>query len=225
MDSLYTIYMKSKRQINQELLVINAMFPSTKSELNWETPFQLLVAVMLSAQSTDKQVNKVTDHLFQIIKNPNDILDIWLDNLKQKISSIWLYITKANNIYKTSWLLRKENNYIVPNQVESLLKLPWVGVKTAKVITHQLFWSSDIAVDTHVHRVSNRLAWVTTKTPIQTSKLLETLVYDTNKKLAHHSLVLFWRYHCKARKPLCESCPLKAKCIYYINEILKWKNN
>lgn len=217
--------MKSKRQINQELLIINQIFPSQKSELNWETPFQLLVAVILSAQCTDKQVNKVTNNLFQIIKNPKDILDLWLDNLRLALKSIWFYNAKANNIYKTSWLLRKENHYKIPRQVENLLKLPWVGVKTAKVITHQLFWSSDIAVDTHVHRVSNRLAWVTTKTPIQTSKLLETLVYDTNKKLAHHSLVLFWRYHCKARKPLCESCPLKKNCLYCFKDISKWKNN
>lgn len=208
--------MKTKKQINEELMVIHHLFPSNQTELIRKTPFQLLVAVILSAQSTDKQVNKVTSTLFQHISYPQDILVLGEDTLKDQIRSLGLYITKAHNIYKMSWqLLSEKYKWVIPRRIEELTQLAWVGIKTAKVVAHQLYGEPYIAVDTHVHRVCQRLWWVKSKTPEQTSKLIEWLIYDTNKYLAHHALILFGRYHCKARNPLCEACPLQKYCTYF----------
>lgn len=228
---------KTKKYINQELVIIHSLFPSDTTELHRETPFQLLVAVILSAQCTDKQVNKVTSVLFQIIESPQDIIALWLEALMKAIQSIGFYRAKAGYIYKTSQLLAdnifhsniltnskesiyyKRYGYLVPRSTNLLTKLPWVGIKTAKVVSHVLYWSWEIGVDTHVHRVCNRLARVQTKTPEQTSKLLETLIYHKYKTIAHHSIVLFGRYHCTARNPRCKDCPLQKNCLYYQNTI------
>lgn len=212
--------MKTKKQINSELLTIHWLYPSDQTELTRETPFQLLIAVVMSAQTTDKQVNKVTSKLFQIIKYPQDIIDLWEDKLKDMIKSIGFFNNKAKNIYKLSEQLSSEEYWwTIPNTVEELVKLAWVGIKTAKVVAHQLYGAKHIAVDTHVHRVCNRLGRVNTKNPEQTNKKLEWLIYDKNIYLAHHCLILFGRYLCKARKPECQKCPLQQNCIYY------YKNN
>lgn len=233
--------MKTKKQINAELLLIHELFPSNQTELYRQTPFQLLVAVMLSAQTTDKQVNKVTTKLFQTIKNPQHIINLWEEELMQTIKSLGFYKTKAKHIFQTAHILihldiirrrltikekklLDKEGYCIPQSLDELVKLPWVGIKTAKVVAHQLYWSLDIGVDTHVHRVSNRLGRVATKVPEQTSKLLEWLIYHKLKKIAHHSLVLFGRYHCKAIKPLCNHCPLSQWCVYYTRLILDQKN-
>ena len=216
--------MKTKKQINQELMIIHGLFPSNTTELIRETPFQLLIAVVLSAQSTDKQVNKITSVLFQIIKNPQDIIELGLDKLKEAIKSIGFFNNKAKNILTLSGQLLNEYNGIIPSSLAELVKLAGVGEKTAKVVMHQLYEGQYIAVDTHVHRVANRLWWVETKTPEQTSKLIEGLVYKENIYLAHHALILFWRYKCKAVRPLCESCPLQKNCIYF-NTVMKFKLN
>ena len=176
----------------------------------------MLIAVVLSAQCTDKQVNKVTSKLFQIIKYPQDILDLWEDNLKEQIRSIGFYNMKSKNIYKLSHqLLSSTFKWDIPNSIDKLITLAWVGEKTAKVVSHQLFWTNYIAVDTHVHRVCNRLGRVTTKLPEQTSKVIEWLIYKENIYLAHHSIILFGRYLCKARKPECERCPLQWTCNFF----------
>lgn len=214
--------MKTKKQINQELMVIHELFPSNTTELARETPFQLLIAVVLSAQSTDKQVNKITSVLFQVIKNPQDILDLGLDKLKEYIRSIGFFNNKAKNIITLSGQLLNEYNGIIPSSLQELVKLAWVGEKTAKVVSHQIYGWQYIAVDTHVHRVSNRLWRVRTKTPEQTSKLIEGIMYKKNIYLAHHALILFGRYQCKAAKPLCEKCPLQKNCIYF-NTAMKAK--
>jgi endonuclease III len=216
--------MKSKKQINYELLVIHWLYPSDQTELHRETPFQLLIAVVLSAQTTDKQVNKVISILFQIIKHPQDIIDLWENNLKEIIKSIWFFNNKAKNIYTLSWQLLSENYWWnIPNDIRELVKFPWVGIKTAKVVTHQLYGANYIAVDTHVHRVCNRLGWVSTTNPEQTNKHIEWLFYKTNIYLAHHCIILFGRYLCKARKPDCDKCPLYENCIYYKQQAV-WKN-
>jgi endonuclease-3 len=174
------------------------------------------VAVILSAQSTDKQVNKVTWKLFQSIFYPEDILLLWEDKLKKEIKSIGLNKIKAHNIVTMSWqLLSKTYRWVIPKEVNELMKLAGVGLKTAKVVAHQLYGALEIAVDTHIHRVCNRLWRVHTKTPEQTSKALEILIYKKNIYLAHHSLILFGRYQCKAKKPLCEQCPLQKNCSYF----------
>jgi endonuclease-3 len=213
--------MKTKKQINSELLVIHWLYPSDQTELHRETPFQLLIAVVLSAQTTDKQVNKVTTTLFQTIRDPQDILDLWEDNLRDMIKSIGFFNNKAKNIYRLSLqLLSEEHRWVIPNTVEELVHLAWVGIKTAKVVAHQLYGANYIAVDTHVHRVCNRLGRLNTNSPDQTNKVLEWLIYDKNIYLAHHCLILFGRYLCKARKPDCESCPLQQHCVYYFKHNL-----
>jgi len=214
---------------------LKKLFPNPKTELNYSTPFQLMVAVILSAQTTDKQVNKVTDNLFKIIKKPEDIVKLWEYKLTESIKSIWLYKWKAKNIFALSKILSSKNYssgfedtksklvinifkkywYYISDQIDELKKLPWVWEKTAKVIAHVLYNALVIAVDTHVHRVANRLWLVKTQTPEQTSKLLEKVIPDSYKDSSHHSLVLFWRYNCIARKPKCEGCELKKICVYY----------
>lgn len=208
--------MKTKKQINSELLVIHWLYPSDQTELHRGTPFQLLIAVILSAQTTDKQVNKVTSTLFQIVHNPQDILNLWEDNLRNMIKSIGFFNNKSKNIHKVSWQLLSEKYWwAIPNTVEELIQLAWVGIKTAKVVAHQLYGAKYIAVDTHVHRVCNRLGRLRTTNPEQTNKILEWLIYDKNTYLAHHCLILFGRYLCKARKPDCEKCPLQKSCSFF----------
>lgn len=194
----------------------------SKTELNYSTNFQLLVAVMLSAQTTDKQVNKVTDKLFLKIREPKDVLELWFEKFRNAIKSIWLYNGKAKNIWATSnLLLDQDEKFGKYNSVKSLQELPWVWEKTAKVVAYVLFGEKVIAVDTHVHRVTNRLGIVDTKTPEQTSKIIERKVPDKYKDTAHHALVLFGRYKCIARKPLCEDCAFVEVCKYYKKTLKK----
>lgn len=212
---------------------LNWLFPDAKTELHYSTPFQLVVAVILSAQTTDKQVNKVTEKIFKKIKTPQDITTLWLNNLKKSINSIWLYNGKASNIYKLSTIIQdqtilktlaikklniqKEDSktYYLPLEINDLQKLPWIGEKTAKVVAHILYNAPVIAVDTHVHRVTNRLWLVSTKTAEQTSKLLENIIPKKYKLIAHHCLILFWRYYCTARNPKCMDCKLQKICKRY----------
>ena len=193
---------------------LEQFFPNADTELNYETPFQLLVAVILSAQTTDKQVNKVTATLFQTIKQPEDVLKLGHPAFEQAIKSIGLYKGKAKNIYQTSELLVEKKGKIPKTEAE-LVKLPGVWEKTAKVVLHVLYKKPVIAVDTHVHRVCNRLGIVDTKTPLQTSKLLETLIPKKYKQIAHHCIILFGRYYCTARNPKCAQCKLNQICPYF----------
>ena len=206
------------------------LFPNPDTELNFETPFQLLVAVMLSAQTTDRQVNVVTDKLFLKVKNPNDVLRFSEENLAKQVSSINYYKMKAKHIRETAKklielaknegksLTKNEKEYLdkywyyLPESIEWLTQLPWVGEKTAKVILYVRYHHNIIAVDTHVHRVANRLWIVKTKEPLETSKEIEKAVPKKWKRIAHHSLILFGRYYCTAKKPKCENCVLKGFC-------------
>lgn len=195
---------------------LEQLFPNANTELNYETPFQLLVAVILSAQTTDKQVNKVTATLFQTIKQPEDVLKLGHPAFEQAIKSIGLYKGKAKNIYQTSQLLVAKKGKI-PKTESELMKFPGVGEKTAKVVLHVLYKKPVIAVDTHVHRVCNRLGIVDTTTPLQTSKLLETLIPKKYKQIAHHCIILFGRYYCTARNPKCAQCKLNQICPYFMS--------
>lgn len=196
---------------------LQGLFPNAETELNYETPFQLLVAVILSAQTTDKQVNKVTATLFTKIKKPEDILSLGLEKFEQAIRSIGLYKSKAKHIVQTSKLLAEKGGKI-PNTEKELIQLPWVGEKTAKVILHVLYKQPVIAVDTHVHRVCNRLGIVKTNTPLQTSKLLENKIPKEYKAIAHHCIILFGRYYCTARNPKCSECKLQKICPFFISQ-------
>lgn len=184
---------------------LQEMYPQNESELNWSTPRQLLVAVVLSAQTTDKQVNKVTSQFFNQIKTPYDTLSYSPENRYQLIKSVNYAPTKAKHLYQTAQLLttwKAAPDYTIPNTEQELTKLPWVGVKTAKVILFVLYDTDDIAVDTHVHRVCNRMRIVQTNSPLQTSKLLPERIPDKYKKIAHHALIYFGRYRSKARNIL-----------------------
>ncbi|MFZ2150557.1 MAG: endonuclease III [Candidatus Absconditicoccaceae bacterium] len=216
---------------------LKQLFPNPQTELNYSTPFQLMIAVILSAQTTDKQVNKVTEKLFQKIYKPQDIVKLGEKKFTDYIKSIGLYKGKAKNILGLSKIMIskeyintfknnksklvknifKKYGYYISDQIVELKQLPGIGEKTAKVIGHVLYNILVIAVDTHVHRVTNRLGLVKTKTPEQTSKLLEKVIPNIYKDSSHHALVLFGRYYCTARKPKCDECKLNIMCKYYKN--------
>lgn len=204
----------STKKFDQIFSYFLELYPNAQTELNFDNGFQLLVAVALSAQATDKQVNKVTSSLFQKVKKPDDILQMGFENFEQSIKSIGLYKSKARNLRKTAQILAQGDGTI-PDTQDELVKLPWVWEKTAKVILHVLYHQPVIAVDTHVHRICNRLGIVKTAQPLQTSKLLETLIPNQYKQIAHHAMILFGRYFCTARNPKCADCKLQEICRYY----------
>ena len=219
------------KKIKRIFAYFKELFPNPQTELHYSTPFQLVVAVMLSAQSTDTQVNKVTAKLFEKIKTFEDLLKMGFADFERAISSVNYYHTKAKHIYQTAQMLvqnckkskKTDKNCGIPDTIEELVKFPGIGIKTAKVVAHVLYDKPCIAVDTHVHRVSNRLGLVKTTAPEKTSELLEKLIPDTYKDLAHHSLVLFGRYYCTAKRPKCEGCKLKDICLYYKANIVTIK--
>ncbi len=188
--------------------------PKPEPELYYRNPYTLLVAVMLSAQATDKGVNKVTRELFKLISKPEDTLKLGENKLKSYIKSIGLFNTKAKNIMAMSQILTESYKSEVPDSLEELSSLPGVGRKTANVVLNIAFNKPVIAVDTHVFRVSNRIGLVNTRTPESTEKALEKIIPDKYKHNAHHWLILHGRYICKARKPLCSKCLIADICEY-----------
>jgi endonuclease-3 len=157
-------------------------------------------------------VNKV---FFEIVQKPEDAVKLWIDNIKSYINSISFFNNKAKNIYLTSNILLEKYNKKIPDSLEELVKLPGVWIKTAKVVLSILYDAPYLGVDTHVHRVLNRLWVVNTKTPLQTDKEVEEKLSKHTTAKLHHSLIFFWRYHCKAQKPKCKDCPLQNICPYY----------
>jgi len=194
---------------------LNNMFPDAKTELYYNNEFQLLIAILMSAQATDKQVNKVNKVFFEHLIEPSNAKNIWLQKIKDFIQSISFFNNKSSNIIKTSEILENEYNSIPPKTIEQLIKLPWVWIKTAKVFLAVTLDAPYIWVDTHVHRVLNRLWLVKTKNPLETDKKISTWFTKENHSMLHNTLVLFWRYQCIARKPKCESCPFREKCNFY----------
>jgi len=188
--------------------------PSPETELRYKSPFELLVAVILSAQATDVSVNKATDKLYAVANTPENILALGVAGLKPYIQTIGLYNNKAENIIKTCRILIDEHNGQVPKTREELEKLPGVGRKTANVILNTAFGLPTIAVDTHIFRVSNRTGIAKGKTPLEVEKRLLRLTPDEFRKDAHHWLILHGRYVCKARKPMCGECPIVDWCDY-----------
>ncbi len=213
---------KTKTQIAQilELIRSSVADPDLKTELFYETPFQLMIAVILSAQSTDKQVNRITPALFKIIREPKDILNLMQSEIEEYVKYVNYYRNKAKYIKQSGEVLEKEFLGVIPDTLEKLVKLPGVGIKTAKVILSVLYDAPLVAVDTHVHRISNRIGLVKTKTPEQTDKALDIVFSTEQKKKAHHAMVLFGRYVCVARKPKCPECKLKNICDYYKKNII-----
>lgn len=191
---------------------LRASNPEPTTELQYATPFELLIAVILSAQATDVGVNKATARLFPAANTPRDILDLGLSGLKEHIRSIGLYNSKAENIIKTCRILIDAHDGEVPRNREDLEALPGVGRKTANVILNTAFGEPTIAVDTHIFRVSNRTGIAKGKTPLEVEKRLLRLVPEEFRQDAHHWLILHGRYVCKARKPDCPSCEIADLC-------------
>lgn len=189
------------------------MFPNAEGELVHSNPFELVIAVLLSAQCTDKLVNKVTANLFKKYKKPEDYLNVTLEELEQDIKSIGLYRTKAKNIRKLCQVLLDNYNGEVPQTKEELMKLAGVGRKTANVVASIAFNEPAIAVDTHVERVSKRLGICRWKdSVIQVEETLMRKVPRDEWSVTHHRMIFFGRYHCKARNPNCPECPLLELC-------------
>ena len=203
------------REIRTEIYTrLREKIPKPETELNYENPFELLIAVILSAQATDVGVNKATALLYPVANTPQAILDLGLDKLKHYIRTIGLYNSKAENIIKTCRILLDEFDGEVPRTRAELESLPGVGRKTANVILNTAFGEPTIAVDTHIFRVSNRTGIAKGKTPLEVEKRLVRLTPDEFKKDAHHWLILHGRYTCKARKPECPMCVINDLCEY-----------
>ena len=196
---------------------LNEMFPDAKTELYYNNEFQLLIAILMSAQATDKQVNIINRNFFEFLKEPKDWLELWIEEITEFINSVSFFNNKAKNIYKTCEILLNKYQNIIPKTIEELIELPWVWIKTAKVFLTVVEDAPYIWVDTHVHRVLNRLGLVNTKTPLETDKKISKIFNKQNHAMLHNTLVLFGRYHCIARKPKCEECKFREICKYYKN--------
>lgn len=191
-----------------------ALDPEPTTELEYRTPFELLIAVILSAQATDVGVNKATRRLFPVANTPQAILDLGEDGLKHYIQTIGLFNAKAKNIIRTCRLLLERHGGQVPDDRAALEALPGVGRKTANVILNTAFGHETIAVDTHIFRVGNRTGLAPGKTPLEVEKKLLKRVPARYRRHAHHWLILHGRYTCKARKPRCPECPVIDLCCF-----------
>lgn len=186
--------------------------PNPETELNYVNPFELLIAVILSAQATDISVNKATSRLYPVANTPQGIRDLGVRKLKGYIKTIGLYNAKAENIIKTCGILLEKFDGEVPRTRAELESLPGVGRKTANVILNTAFGEPTIAVDTHIFRVSNRTGLAHGKTPLEVEKRLTRLTPEEFRQDAHHWLILHGRYTCKARKPDCPACVIADLC-------------
>ena len=202
---------QKRRQIFERFRAAN---PDPKSELEHRSPFELLVAVVLSAQATDKGVNKATAKLFPVARTPAAIFKLGVDGLIPYVQSIGLYRNKAKNIVALAEILLREHGGKVPLDREALEALPGVGRKTANVVLNVAFGQPTIAVDTHIFRVANRTGIAPGKTPEAVEQKLLKFVPDEFKLHAHHWLILHGRYVCIARKPKCPECLIRDLCEY-----------
>lgn len=209
-----------KRMLDEENIrnvidELEKLYPDAKCELNHKTPFELLIATILSAQSTDKRVNIVTEDLFKIYNTPEKFLELTEDELGEKIKTIGFYRNKSKNILATCRILIDDYSSKVPDTREELMKLPGVGRKTANVVISNAFGKQAIAVDTHVFRVSNRIGLANSSNVDDTEKDLMMNIPENEWSKTHHLLIFHGRRMCKARKPNCELCPLRDVCFYY----------
>jgi len=191
---------------------LSKAIPDPETELNYSSPFELLIAVILSAQATDKGVNKATDKLYPVANTPQAIFELGETGLKHYIKTIGLFNTKARNVIKTCEMIVRLHHSEVPRTREELEALPGVGRKTANVVLNTAFGVPTIAVDTHIFRVSNRTKIAPGKTVLEVEKKLEKFVPAHYKLDAHHLLILHGRYTCIARKPRCGSCVIEDLC-------------
>ena len=206
--------MMSHKKIKEFFALLKKRNPEPKGELEYTNPYTLLVATVLSAQSTDVGVNKATSALFEVVKTPDDMVKLGEEGLKEYIKTIGLYNGKAKNIIGLSVALIEKYRSEVPQSLAELVKLPGVGRKTANVVLNTAFGQSVIAVDRHIFRVCNRTGLAYGKNPENVEEKLLEKVPPEYKKNAHHWLVLHGRYICKARKPDCPVCPVRDLCEY-----------
>ncbi len=202
-----------KQYIHEFFRRLQEVDPEPKGELFHTNPFTLLVAVVLSAQATDKGVNKATPALFEQADNPYDMLKLGEDKVRDYIKTIGLFNTKAKNVIKLSQSLVDDHNGEVPQTREELVKLAGVGRKTANVVLNMAFGQPTIAVDTHIFRIGNRTTMAKGKNPDQVEAKLEKVIPDEFKLHAHHWLILHGRYICVARKPKCGECIVSDLCV------------
>ena len=211
------LFIVNTSTINQIFSKLSKAIPAPKSDLQYINHYTLLVAVVLSAQSTDAQVNKATKDLFAKYDTPEKILKLGLQGIIPYVKSIGLFNSKAKNVIALSQILVEKHNSKVPENFDMLCELPGVGRKTANVVMSVAFGHTTIAVDTHVYRLSRRLNLSLGETPDAVEKDLMLIVPEQYKKTAHHLLILHGRYTCKARNPECETCVISKECIHFLN--------
>lgn len=192
--------------------ILDKLIPEPKSELEYSNEFELLVAVMLSAQCTDKRVNIITRELFKVYKTPEDFANLSIEELEKYIKSCNYYHNKAKNIITASRQIVENFGGKVPTSHEDLITLAGVGNKTANVVQAVAFGHQALPVDTHILRVSNRLGFVDTKNPNICERELKAMFDGLDYGKLHHLMLLFGRYYCTARNPKCDGCVLKDKC-------------
>lgn len=207
-----TVKNMTKKQIQTFFERLRDQRPNPTTELNFSTPFELLVAVTLSAQATDVSVNKATDKLFPIANTPETILELGVEGLKQYIRTIGLYNSKAENVIKTCQILIERHNSQVPNNRADLEALPGVGRKTANVVLNTAFGHPTMAVDTHIFRLGNRTGLAVGKNVLEVEHRLVKVIPKEFMVDAHHWLILHGRYCCIARKPKCAECVVSDVC-------------
>lgn len=202
----------SRSQVRRIFERLQAVDPEPRTELRYSTPFELLVAVILSAQATDVGVNKATARLFPVANTPDAILALGEEGLKPYIATIGLFNSKAKNIIRMCAMLLEHHGGEVPRDREALERLPGVGRKTANVVLNVVFGDETIAVDTHIFRVANRTGLAPGRTPLEVEKGLMRVIPKPFLRHAHHWLVLHGRYVCTARSPRCGVCPIAEEC-------------
>ncbi len=206
-----------RRMTKAQIAECFAIFAKTiepKSELKWESPLDLVIAVLLSAQATDIGVNKATRPLFARCRSCEDYLELGEEGVREAIKTIGLFRNKAKHVIGLCHLLLNEHGGEVPSDREALERLPGVGRKTANVVLNVCFNQATLAVDTHIFRVANRMGFCDEKTPLATEQALLKKIPPEHLKPAHHYLILHGRYTCKARKPICSACTVRACCNY-----------
>lgn len=204
-----------KKQSREILDILNQTYPDAKCELNFETPFQLLIATVLSAQTTDKKVNEVTKELFSKYPDLNSFLNITREELENIIKKIGLYRNKSKNIMTMITQLRDDFGGEVPQTMEGIMSLQGAGRKTANVVLSNAFLVPSIAVDTHVFRVSNRIGIANSDNVLEVEKQLQNQIPMEEWSKTHHLLIFHGRRCCTARNPKCNECPISEYCDYY----------
>lgn len=215
--------MLSKKKIGLVLDLLEELYPDARAELNFTNPFELLIATILSAQCTDVRVNIVTSDLFKDLKGPSDFLNLGEEALIDKITTCGLGNSKGKNIIKTCEILVDKYKGRVPSSMDDLINLPGVGRKTANVVLSNAFSLPAIAVDTHVFRVSNRIGLADSNNVEKTEVDLMNNIPKKRWTKAHHMLIFHGRRVCKARNPLCETCPINKYCLYFKRGEREWK--